>query len=473
MRGLGHIDISIFWAYLAVILMTGYWAGRSVSSVADYAAGGKSYSTFFVFATISAAFIGGGFTMGLAEKTFSVGLVYVLALWGFSFKEILIAKFVAPRMIHFPKALSVGDIMGQLYGQNARVVTGIAGSFVCAGIAGAQFTAFSYVVHLFTGMDQNSALVLGAAVVMGYSTLGGMKAIVLNDTIHFCVLIVSLPLVFLFGLNLVGGWEGLMQSVPAAKFSFSQQMDWIAVLALFLSFFFGETLVPPYVQRLLIGKSTHDTARGTMMSGVLSIPFFLMMGLLGLIAFAMKPDLDPNLALPYVIQNVMPIGFKGLAVAGVMAVLLSSADSFLNAASVSLVHDAIKPLQKYKLSIDAEVRWTRIATVVVGSLGVVFGLSQGSVLEILLFAYNFWTPFILVPLVAGILGFYRPPMAFWASSSFGVVSVFVWRSLPVAPLPIDAALIGITASFVVFMLMSGQKKKLASLSGMCIMLLSF
>lgn len=473
MRGLGFIDISIFWAYLALILTTGYMAGKKVSSITDYAAGGKSYSTFFVFATISAAFIGGGFTMGLAEKTFSVGVVYVLALWGFSCKEILIAKFIAPRMSQFPKALSVGDIMGQLYGQNSRVITGMAGSFVCAGIAGAQFTAFSYVVHLFTGMDQNSALVLGAAVVIGYSTLGGMKAIVLNDTIHFCVLIVSLPLVFLFGLNLVGGWEGLVQSVPAEKFSLSHSMDWVAVLALFLSFFFGETLVPPYVQRLLIGKSVKETAKGTLMSGVLSIPFFLMMGLLGLIAFAMNPQLDPNLALPYVIQNVMPVGLKGLAVAGVMAVLLSSADSFLNAASVSFVHDAIKPLQKYKLSSEAEVLWTRIATVIVGTMGVAFGLSQSSVLEILLLAYNFWTPFILVPLIAGILGYYRAPHVFWVSSGLGVVSVFAWKSLAHPPLPIDAALVGIAVNFIIFTLMTGEKKKLASLTGLCIMSLSF
>lgn len=86
------IDYIILFLYLAAILGNGLRMSRKVRSLADYATGGKSYTAAAVFATLSAAFIGGGFTIGLAEKVFSLGLIYVIVLWGFSCKEVLIAN---------------------------------------------------------------------------------------------------------------------------------------------------------------------------------------------------------------------------------------------------------------------------------------------------------------------------------------------------------------------------------------------
>lgn len=444
------IDFIIFWAYLFVILGVGIFMSRSIKSLADYAVGGRSYSSFFVFATLSASFIGGGFTMGLSEKVFSMGLLYVIALWGFSFKEILVAKIIAPRMQAFSHAISVGHIMGQLYGKKVRIVTGIAGALVCAGIAGAQFSAFGYVINLFLGIPPSIGVLIGALVVVTYSTLGGMKAVVTNDTIHFLVLIIALPLVFFFGISMVGGIDVLFSKIPDSHTNLpTQAVSFFPVLGLFFSFFFGETLVPPYVQRLLIGKTSQATIRGTLWGGILSVPFFLMMGFIGLIALILDPSISPYTALPYVIQTVMPIGLKGIAIAGIMAVIMSSADSFLNAASVSLIHDVFKPL-KNTITAHKEMQWIRIATLGMGFCGVVFAISTASVIDILLYAYNFWTPFILVPLVAGILGYSASPKAFWVSSIFGILGMLSWNlfGLP----SIDGALVGIAFNFLMFFL---------------------
>jgi SSS family solute:Na+ symporter len=446
------LDYIIFWSYLAVILGAGLWVSRSVSSLKDYAVGGKSYSAFFVFATLSSSFIGGGFTTGLAEKTYTLGIFYVVALWGFSFKEILVARYIAPRMAPFSSMYSVGEIMGSFYGKNVRIITGIAGALVCAGIAGAQFSAFGYIVHIFMGIPVITGLVIGACIVVCYSTLGGMKAIVTNDTIHFCVLIVALPLVLVFGIYHIGGIDALFTHTPVTAFTWSTGSA-LTLGAACLSLFFGETLVPPYMQRLLIGKSIQETMLGTLWSGMLSIPFFLLIGLIGVIAYSITPTLSANLALPFVIQTVMPIGLKGFAVAGMMAVIMSSADSFLNAASVSIVHDVIKPLRnelKIPLTQNTEVNWTRIATLCVGGAGILFSIKQKSALDVLLMAYNFWTPVVLVPLVAGIFQFKAPAKAFWLSSIAGLSSTVVWNIFIESNIQIEGALIGILCNFITF-----------------------
>ena len=112
------LDLAIMGAYFVLILTVGLWVSKSVKNLDDFSTGNRSYGAAVIFATLSSSFIGGGFTNGLAEKVFTMGLVYVVALWGFSAKEILVATVIAPRMAPFKDAISVGDMMGQLYGRS-------------------------------------------------------------------------------------------------------------------------------------------------------------------------------------------------------------------------------------------------------------------------------------------------------------------------------------------------------------------
>ncbi len=444
------LDTIVIIFYFVAVLMIGIKVGRSVKTAQDFTTGNRSYSAAIIFATLSSAFIGGGFTSGLAEKVFSVGIVYVVAMWGFSLKEIWVATVIAPRMVAFKDAVSVGDIMGRLYGPRARILTGLASALVCAGIAGAQFGAFGYILEVLMGIQPIYGVLLGAIIVILYASLGGMKAVVANDVIHFCVLIIALPLVFIFGLIHGGGMTSIIETTPNSHWMVFDQMPILAVLGLFLNFFFGETLVPPYVQRLLIGRNFKETARGTLWSGLLSIAFFALVGGIGLIALHINPAINPNLALPYVISTVMPVGLKGLAIAGMIAVIMSSADAFLNAAAIAITQDIVIPLKQGMLSSKKELAISRLSSLLIGLAAVIFSLSIGSVLDILLYAYNFWTPFILVPLVAGILGYRGSAKCFWYGACGGIGSVIVWNLWLSEATGIDGALVGIAANFVIF-----------------------
>ena len=464
-----NVDTGITLGYFVMVLLLGLWSGTKIKTVEDYATGGKSYSSFFIFATLSASFIGGGFTTGLSEKVFTYGLAYVIGLWGFSLKELLVATVIAPKMGRFSRAVSVGDIMEQLYGQAAKILTGIASVLVCAGIAGAQFSAFGYVLNILTGFPHTWGIALGAAIVIAYAAVGGMKAVVLNDTVHFCTLIVILPLTLAIAYFSVGGWEGLQASLPATHLSLSGDFSLLALVILFANFFLGETLVPPYVQRLLIGRQLSHVVKGTLWSGLVSIPFFLGIGVFGLIARVLDPSISPDLALPFVIKTVLPVGLKGLAIAAMMAVVMSSADAFLNAAGIAMANDVLKPILRF--SGQQALVWSRGLTLVVGVIGTVFALSTESVIEILLKAYNFWTPFILVPLVLGILGYVVSRTVFWTAAVAGVVSTCLWEwhvgDAGNAALALNGAIVGVLFNAAVIALggLLGHRKSVLSETG--------
>ena len=444
------MQTTIIFVYLAIVLFLGLWAGRGVKSIKDYATAGKTFGALVIFATLSASFIGGGFSTGNAEKVFLVGIANIVALWGFSLKEVMVARFIAPRMERYPDAISVGDIMEPHYGKGARIFSGVFGVLLCAGILGAQVGAMGYVFHLFMGVERETGIMLGCGIVIFYATIGGMRSVVWTDIFQFIILAIGLPLTLYFGIQHAGGLDAVIQATPDAHRTLpTDPKALLSLAALFVAFFLGETLVPPYVQRLLIGKNTKEIVRGTMLSGLFSVPFFAITGLIGLVALALNPELNANLALPYVVQESLPPFFQGIVIAAIISIIMSSADSFLNGAAISFTNDIMRPLLKKELSSKKELRIAQGVTLLVGVLSIVFALSITSVLDILLYAYNFWAPTVLIPLAAAILGAYVSRKRLVIGATAGIVAAILWNLLD-SPYGIDGLVIGALANAAFF-----------------------
>ena len=447
------IDIALIAGYLIAVLVFGLIYGARTSTFQGYAVANRSYGPMVIFATLSASFIGGGYSIGNAEKVFLFGIANIVALWGFSVKEILVARYLAPRMGRFRDAVSIGDIMATRFGRTGRLISGVFALLLCCGIVGAQIGGIGTVFNVLLGLSMPLGIAIGCGIVIVYTTIGGMRAVVLTDVFQFAVLSVGIPLVLVFGIIYVGGFDGLAAAVPPDRWTLpGPQYSWIAILALFLGFLFGEALVPPYVQRLLIGRDPAAVARGTLLSGLFSIPFFAVSGLIGLVALALDPAMPANLALPQVVMTVMPPVLKGFVIAGIISVVMSSADSFLNAASVAAVNDVFRPLWPKPIAKDRTLLLARAVTLIVGVSAVVFALAIESLLDILLFAYTYWAPVMAIPLAATILGIRRSTAVFVAAVVAGVITAFAWNLLLGKPAGIEGFVIGVLVNGAVFML---------------------
>jgi len=146
----------------------------------------------------------------------------------------------------------------------------------------------------------------------------------------------------------------------------------------------------------------------------------------------------------------LPPVLQGIVTAAVIAIIMSSADSFLNAAAISFTNDIVAPLRRTALAAKTELRIARAATLVVGVLAVVFALSIESVLGILIYAYNFWAPTILVPLAFAIMGATVSRKRFLAGSVAGIVAVIAWNYGLGKPWDIDGLVVGVFANLGTF-----------------------
>jgi SSS family solute:Na+ symporter len=175
-------------------------------------------------------------------------------------------------------------------------------------------------------------------------------------------------------------------------------------------------------------------------------------GSIGLIALQLNPAMNPNLAMPETVKTVAPIGLAGLIVAGIISIVMSSADSFLNASSVALVQDVWKPLRRTVPTEEQSLRLARWTNLLTGALALIFALSIPNVLDILIAAYDFWAPTILVPLVAVLIGFRVAAASFYAAVIPGVIGTLAWDRLFDRPWGIQGFLIGTLLALVGFLI---------------------
>jgi SSS family solute:Na+ symporter len=421
------LDLWIVGIFLLITLVVGIWQGRGMTNFSVFSIAEKKYSTAVLVATITATFLGGSASLGRAEKTFQYGAIFFFVALGDVIKTFIQAKFIATNIDKYSDCISVGDIIGKSYGKNAKLFTGIAGTLTYITLLGAQVSSIGYVFHYFLGTTHVMGVLIGCSILIIYSVFGGIKAVTTTDVIQFIVLIVAIPIVCNIGISQVGGYGKLIESLPATHINLGMksQIDIMKNIDVFLVFVLSLT-GPASVQRLLMAKNSTQASQAFYYTAAICLLFFAVVCCIGLTAKVLKPDLDPVLAMPYIIE-LLPVGFKGVAIAGLIAIIMSTADSILNTTSVMFVNDIVAVLVKKKLSDMTQLRLAQFSTLLIGIFSIVAAFSFKSVFDIMVLSKLFWTPVVVIPFVAGVTGFIVDRKSFWVGAFWAVIIAIVWQ----------------------------------------------
>ncbi|MDR2416884.1 MAG: sodium:solute symporter family protein [Holosporales bacterium] len=420
------IDTIIVGLYLATTLIIGVWSGRKIDTFRSYAINDRNTSTLGLCLTIAATYIGGGSTIGMADKAFSSGIVFpVIYLIG-SLNLLFIGLLIAPKMEEYlDKAQTPGGLAGLFWGHPGEFIVGIVGLFYSLGRAAAQISAMGLIFQELLGISFEFGTCIGFGILIVYSSFGGIRAVVVTDAVQYALMAVLIPLITYFSLKHAGGMETILASVPADHLTLApmreQPMRYIPILMSFLLFF----LSPVWMQRLLMGRDVRQIKKSFCISTLVTSGVFICSAIVGLSALVINSNISSQLAMPYMIQTVMPVGLKGLMIAGLLAVIMSTADSHLNVAGIIAVGDLIR---SYCGNLDERqmIRYSQYATLIFGVLALLVALRFKSIIDILLHSNGFWCGTVLVPLSVRLLGHKSSKYAFtWAAVTGGLV-VFGW-----------------------------------------------
>jgi SSS family solute:Na+ symporter len=220
-------------------------------------------------------------------------------------------------------------------------VTIAAGGIVFESLMGIDFWTGALVVVLITGV---------------YTIVGGLRVVLYTDLLQMFVLVGGAVAVTLLGLSALGGWSAMHQSVGPAFMSLWKPLSdpdfpWTGIL-------FGAPILGVWywctdqfiVQRVLAAHDQEQARKGTIFAGYLKLlPLFIFV-IPGVIAFALSQQgrltLDaPDQALPTLVGVLLPVGLRGLVVAGLLAALMSSLSSVFNSTSTLVTWDVYKKLR--------------------------------------------------------------------------------------------------------------------------------
>ncbi len=423
------LDLIIIAAYLAGITYIGIRAGyRKNTNTREYFLANKSLGWFTVGGAMFASNISTLHLVGLAAAGASVGLVQGNFEWMATFCLIALALFFAP-FYYRSKISTLPEFMERRYSPTARTFLAAIAIFGALLIhIGISLYAGAILFESFLGINMYTSILIISAVTVVYTVLGGLKAVVITETIQTFLLLGGALLVTWLAINHlpeagVHSYAEFKDQLKPDQLSMIHTIrdaeghlnpySWLTILlgypVLGIWYWCSDQTI---VQRVLGSRTELDAQRGALFAGLLKIlPLFLMVvpGVVALVlvkngamAFGVGEDgkTDYNTALPNLINLLVPTGLKGLLAAGLLAALMSTIAAALNSCATLISVDIVKRL-KPEVTDSQQVKVGRISAGVVMVLAILWS-TQGGEFGTIFEAIN-KIPMIFAPAVTTVL----------------------------------------------------------------------
>lgn len=428
--------IAIVVIYLLGMLFIGWLSSRRIHSNDDFLLAGRRLGPWLMAGTLAATELGGGSTMGVAEKAYGAwGLSagwYVLAM---SLALLLIAM-VAPRLRR-SEVRTVPEYFSQRYGHKMGIVTAFLFIVPLIGLTATQFIASAVILSVMTGWSYASSVVIVVLVITAYSIMGGLWSVTLTDIVQFILIVCGLSLAVPFALHKAGGWDTVAATIPSAKLDWIDGAGWKTVLTLLVMYVSSFAIGQETVQRFFAARDGRTAAIGTLLAAASFVAFAFVPAVLGIVAFSMVQtgQLDAAViaeqgnryVLPTMALQVLPSWLVGIVFAALISATMSSASSDLLAAGSIIANDIYAKLVQRTVTNQAVLKTARVAMVVIALCSMPIALdSQSSIIGILMFSFSLRAAGAFVPYVLG--HYWKRANAWGAWLSIAAGSSFVIAS---------------------------------------------
>jgi len=455
------MEFGALGAYLILLVWIGMQSSRGIQNTLDYTVAGRDVAWIVVLATTAATMVGGGASIGSVSGVYQHGLVFALVTCAWHMQLIVTGLWIAPRLRQL-NLLTVAEFFGKRFGEPARLLAIVSCLIFLVGALVAQMVAMGTITETILGIDYHLAVVAGAAIVIFYSTVGGIRAVVKTDVLQFVVLVSGIGAASIYLLAKNGGFAAILQVTGEAPFQFTTD-EWPAMrlITLFFGFFLGEMLVPSYAVRCFIARDVQSARWGVAGSGILLLCFLPVAIFIMGISAQVDPDVqqavlasgnaDSQIVFPTLMRETFPAAISGIMIAALIAAVMSSGDSCLSCISTIMMEDLYRKFVDRQASDGRLLRVAKVATLVAGAIAAACSLVYRDIVEILEFVYDFWAPTMIAPFLVGLF-LYRKNQSYAATLCMlsGFISVGIWRFWLGTPGDFSPALFGFLVSIIVF-----------------------
>ena len=366
--------------YFVVVLWIGVSVARAKNKKDEYnsfLAADRNMNLIQTTSSAAATDIGGGFSIAMGGLGFTLGISgsWYIAVSGLSI--VMVSFLMVPKVKRWSdrvNGLTTGDLFAARFDRRTGTLAAIVIGIAWFTFVGGQIIAGGKLLQATLGMNLTYAVLLAGAVILAYTTIGGLKAVIYTDVFQMFVLMIGVVFIAVpIGLIEVGGWSALVDkfnsSPETAKLLSWNNAGWKTMLGWFFAVFPVWFISIAAMQRIVAAKDIKTAQRGFFLAGVpIEWPLFAIGStMIGLFARILMPDLsDPELAAPMIIMHLLPMGLAGIVIAAYIAAIMSSADSCLMGPVAIFTNDIYKRYFRPDSSEQELVRIARYTTIILG-----------------------------------------------------------------------------------------------------------
>lgn len=407
---IGFLDQAIFIVYLLALVVVGVLTTKYAKTFEEYAVAGRRMKLWLAFSTVAATWIGGGITIGVAGRAYAGRFIGAWGVTiGFSLTLFLLGLFYAGPLRKL-NLYTLADYYTTRFGKSwigglSAIIMFVAYIFAVT----AQLTAGAVLLSAVFGWDFAASVLVAGLVVILYTYLGGLWAVALTDFLQLLITFTGILLAIGYAAYTVGvsrivelaGNSGMLDPGILLSVNF-----WALVVVLGL----GDVPAPDLVQRVYASRDDRTAKTSCILAGFAYIVAGVVSMIVGLVMVHLQPGLeDPQMAYPVLIKTFLPMGLAGLTLAGLMAAVMSNADSMLLAPSIVLAKNLLKDLFWKNLSEQELLRISKLLVLVLGAISTAIALSRAEILYWLTLAFDVLFASLFVPLTLGL---------FWAKTTW-------------------------------------------------------
>ncbi len=344
------VNLAIVILYLVLMLGFGFWGRTRTKTSSDYLVAGRRLGGFLYAGTMAAVVLGGASTVG------GVGLGYTMGLSGMWLVVsigvgVLVLSLLFAGQLQRLRIHTVTEMLGLRYGHRATDVSSIVMLAYTIFLAVTSTGAYATVLHVLLGWDRWACIVLGGAVVLVYSVVGGMWSITLADQAQFFIKTIGIFFLMLpLTLLAAGGWSGLQQRLDASYFRLvgdaNGGADAQTIVTWFVIYMFGILIGQDIWQRVFTARSDAVARWGGTAAGVYVVLYGAAGAVIGMSArvalgdgVGARDDVYAKVA-----DTILPVGIGGIVLAAAVAAMMSTASGALIAAATVARNDVVPML---------------------------------------------------------------------------------------------------------------------------------
>ncbi|MEU7846571.1 sodium:solute symporter family protein [Micromonospora parva] len=389
MNGLDYLILAL---YFVTVLGVGFAARRAIRTSVDFFLSGRSLPAWVTGLAFVSANLGALEIIGMAANGAQYGVMTVHYYWIGAVPAMVFLGIVMMPFYYGSKVRSVPEYLRLRFNRPTHLLNALSFAVAQVLIAGVNLYALALVMQALLGWPLWTAIVVGAAIVLAYITIGGLSGAIYNEVLQFFVILAGLIPVTVIGLVKVGGWNGLMDAVADTKLgeaglhawqdtgSTANPLGahWIGIvfgLGFVLSFGYWTTNFAE-VQRALSAKNMSAARRTPIIAAYPKLVIPLVTVIPGLVALvtvqglgAETGDLQYNNAIPLLMRDLLPNGVLGVAVTGLLASFMAGMAANVSGFNTVFTYDIWQAYIRRDRSDEYYLRvgrWATVGAVVIG-----------------------------------------------------------------------------------------------------------